>query len=200
MTRTRIQNLLQLLLLVSFFAAPCVAQEAREWEIFGGYSVQRSDVRQYYRSSPVIYTFRGQYADLKGWDASLTENLNGWFGGTLDISGHYRTPQLLGTANRERMHSVLFGPRFSYRIPHITPFAHILMGVAQAKVAVTPVGPNASDLSFAVAAGVGLDLSLGKNAAIRVLQADYFRTNLLGTRPESFRGSAGLVFYLGGRR
>lgn len=154
-------------------------------------------MRQYFKSSPILFTFRNQYVNLNGWEASVTENLNRWFGGTLDLSGHYKTPQLLGTTNRERMFSILYGPRFSYRTPSFVPFAHVLMGAAHAAVKVTPVGPHASDNSFAMAAGGGLDVNLGSKAAIRLFQVDYFRTNVLGTRPHNYRASAGVIFYLG---
>ena len=192
-------------LLLSLFvllATPCVAQERPEWEIFGGYSFQRSDVREYYKSTPVIYTFRGQYANLNGWDVSVTENVKRWLGGTLDVSGHYATPTLRGTPNRQRMVSILYGPRFSFQTPRLPmglPFVHVLIGAVHSDVRVTPVGPHASDNSFAMAAGGGLDLNLRSNAAIRVLQAEYFRNNPLGTRTSNYRLSTGVVFHLGKR-
>ena len=186
-------------LFIFSFTTPCLAQEIPEWEFFGGYSFQRSDVREYFKSSPIIYTFRGKYASLSGWDASVTENLNRWFGGTLDISGHYKTPQLLGTANRERMLSLLYGPRFSYRKPSVIFFTHVLMGAAHLNVQVTPVGPHASNLSFATATGGGVDEKLGKMTALR-FQAEYFRTHPLGTRSNGYRMSAGIILYLGERK
>ncbi len=196
-----IQKLLQLLLPVLFFVTPCAAQDMPAWEVFGGYSFQRADVRQYFRPSPLIYTFRGRYTNLDGWDVSVTENLRPWLGGTLDISGHSKTPQLLGVTNRERMYSILYGPRLFHRVTalgiSVTPFAHVLLGLARADVRVTPTGPNATDNAFAVATGGGLDLSLGSKAAIRLFQAEYFRTSLLGTRPDGLRASVGVVFYLG---
>ena len=196
----RIQNFLQLFLIVLSLAAPCAAQTTPVWEFFGGYSRARPDVREYFKSSPILYTFRSQYVNLRGWEVSVTENMNRWFGGTLQISGHYNTPQLLGTANRERMHSILYGPRFFYRTPWVIPFVHVLAGLARADVAVTPVGPHASDNTFAVAAGGGLDINLAGKAAVRLFQAEYFRTSALGTRQNSYRASAGVVFYLGKRK
>jgi hypothetical protein len=187
-------------LFIFFFAATGVAQEIPEWEFFGGYSFQRSDVREYFKSSPILYTFRGKYASLNGWNASVTENVNQWFGGTLEISGHYKSAQLLGTTNRERMHSILYGPRFSYRKPEVIFFTHVLLGAAHLNVEVTPVGrPHASDLSFAMAAGGGLDKEVRRKTAIR-FQAEYFRTNPLGTRSNGFRMSAGIILYLGERK
>lgn len=193
----RIQAFLHFSLIVLFFATPCLAQETPAWEIFTGYSFQRSDMRTYFKSTPIIYTPRGRYLNLGGWEASVTENVNHWLAGTLDISGHYKSPQILGVTNREVMYSILYGPRISYRTRWAVPFGHVLMGAAHANVKVTPVGPHASDTSFAVAVGGGLDLNLGGKATVRVFQTDYFRTNILGTRPDGLRASAGVVFYLG---
>ena len=199
-TTCRILVFIQLSLLVFASVTPCVAQQTPVWEFFAGYSFQRSDVRQYFKSTPIIYSLRGRYVNLDGLDLSVTENVNRWFGGTLDFRGHYKTPQLLGTTTREKMYSILYGPRFSYRTHWVTPFTHILFGIARVEARVTPVGPHASDLSFATAAGGGLDISLGGKAAVRAFEVDYFRTDTLGTRPDSFRASTGVVFYLGQRK
>jgi hypothetical protein len=97
--------------------------------------------------------------------------------------------------------SLLYGPRFTTRFGFGTPFAHALIGAQYATVKVTPVGPKASDLSLAMAFGVGFDLNLGKRAAIRVVQADYFRSNnTLSPRTNGFRASAGFVWKSGPRR
>jgi hypothetical protein len=185
------------LLLTLLMATPCFAQEAPAWEFFAGYSFQRADVREYYKSTPIIYTFRHHYVNMNGWEASITENRNRWFGGTLELSGYYKSPRVLTTSNRDQIHSILYGPRFSYRRPYGTPFVHILFGGARTSVSVEPTGPHPSDWSFATALGGGFDMTLKNNAAIRVLQVDYLRTNALGTGQNNFRISAGLVFHLG---
>ena len=178
------------------FAAGAAAQTAEQtpkWEIFGGDSYQRSNVREYFKSTPIIYTARGRDANLNGWDVSITENVNRWFGGTIDISGRYRNSTVAGVPNRNQMYSLMYGPRINHRMGWGVPFAHALFGVAYSRAKVTPIGPRASDFAFATAIGGGLDLSLGRRAAIRVLQADYFRTNALGVRPDGYRLSAGVV-------
>src|SRR2546422_4137704 len=165
------QEILQLFLVILFVAAPCLAQEAPAWEVFGGYSFQKADVREYFQTtapnSPLpprppllIYTSRQDYVNMNGWEFAVTENRNRWFGGTLDISGSYRTPQVLRTANAEQIYSILYGPRFSYRRPFGTAFAHVLAGAAHTNVTVGPPGPHASDLSFSMALGGGLDVPL----------------------------------------
>ncbi len=188
-----------LLLLVFSLAAPCAAQDMPAWEFFAGYSFQRSDVRQYFRSTPIQFTFRGEYMNFNGWNLSVTENRNRWFGGTLDVRGHIKTTESRGTTNRAQTYSFLYGPRFSYRMSWLNPFTHILMGAARTKVNVTRTGqPRASGTSFAIAAGLGLDVKFASKVSARI-QADYFRTDVLGTRPDSFRTSAGVVFHLGKR-
>ena len=191
---------IHLLILILLLAAPGLALQAPAWEIFTGYSFQRADVREYYKSSPIIYTFRNRYANLNGWEASFTENVNHWFGGTLDLSGYYKTPQLLGTSNREQMYTILYGPRFFYRKPYGTAFVQGLLGAARTSVTVVPTGPHASDFSFAMDIGGGLDLTLTNQAAVRLLQLDYLRTNALGSGQNNYRLSAGVVFHFGKAR
>ena len=189
-----------ILLISSFIVCTAnagLAQQTPAWEFFTGYSFQASDVREYYKTTPIIYTFRQTRANLNGWDASITENRNRWFGGTLDLSGHYATPQLLGISNRERLHSILYGPRFSYRRPFGTAFAHMLFGAALTKVSVAPTGPHASDFSFGFGAGVGLDIQFRSQAAFRVAQIDYLRANALGSAQNHLRLSVGVVLQTG---
>jgi len=87
---------------------------------------------------------------LTGWDATLTENVNRWFGADLDVSGNYGLPvapflcstATAATADRclgdnpvhgsvnTRIHTFTFGPRFSFRkYGRIVPYAHFLLGV-----------------------------------------------------------------------
>jgi len=194
----------RLLWLFLLLASPCFAQEAPAWEIFGGYSFQRADVREYLRSTVrssvgviTTYTPQHQYVNMNGWEFSATENRNRWFGGTLDISGYYKTPQVLSTDNREQIYSIFYGPQFSYRKPSRTAFAHILFGGTHTGVTVLPTGPHPSDFTFAMAVGGGMDMPLKNGTTIRILQADYLHTNALGIAQNNFRLSAGIVFNFG---
>lgn len=193
----RIRNLLQLFALALALAAPCLAQEIPVWEVFGGYAYQRSNVREYYLAAPNRYTSRNVNANLNGWDFAVTENMNRWFGGTFDLSGRYKATPLLGTTTHQQMHSILYGPRFSFRTPSVVPFVHILFGAAHTTAKVTPVGPHPADTSFAVAAGGGLDLKLQQKASVRLIQAEYFRANALGANQNNYRLAAGLILNLG---
>ena len=188
---------IHLFLLILLLTMPCLAQEVRPWEVFAGYSFQRADVREYYKTSPIIYTFRHHYENLNGWEAAVTENMNRWFGGTLELSGYYKTPQFLNVSNREQMYTILYGPRFSYRKPYGTAFVQGLLGAARTSVNVVPTGPHANDSSFAFDMGGGLDLTLTSQAAVRLLQLDYLRTNAFSSGQNNYRLSAGIVLHFG---
>jgi hypothetical protein len=190
------RTLLRLSLLVLLGTSTVWAQRNPEWEIFGGYSFERADVREYYKLTPIIYTFRDQYVNLNGWEAAVTENVNHWFGGTLNFTGHYKNPVVNGTKNNINRFSVLYGPRFFYRMKWATPYAHVLLGAGRTSVTVSP-GPHAEEWGFATAFGGGLDLHLGKHAAARVFQVQYTPLNQVGTGNNNFQASAGIVFYAG---
>ena len=188
-------------LLMLIAASPLLAQTKSEWEIFGGYSIKRAEVREYYRQTPTIYNLRNVSEDLGGWQASITENKNHWLGGTAEFSGHYKNPVQGNVTSRQKTYSLLYGPRITFRFPRWgTPFAHVLIGIDRASVAVTsvvPAGPHADQTSLAGAAGGGFDLHLTKRLSARVIQADFFRSNVLSTKQNKFRLTAGVVLHLG---
>ncbi len=186
----------RLLLVVLSFATVGFTQQIPAWEIFGGYSFERSAVREYYKSTPIIYTFRERYENLNGWEVAVTENVNHWFGGTLQLTGHYKSPVVLTTKSRQNLFSIMYGPRFSHRMSWGTPYGHLLFGAGRTSVTVSP-GPHTAEASFVVAGGGGLDLNLGTKAAIRVLQIQYSPMNQVAAKDHKFQASAGIVLYLG---
>src|SRR5216117_2560892 len=111
------KRILYTFLLLTLFRTACLAQEVVPWEVFGGYSFQRADVREYFisRPTPLIYMARHHYMNMNGWELSVTENLNRWFGGTLDIIGYYGSPAVGSVTTRDHVFSILYGPQFTYR-------------------------------------------------------------------------------------
>ena len=190
------RTLLRVFLLTLSVASAGFAQQAPAWEFFGGYSLERSVVREYYKSTPIIYTFRERYVNLNGWEASLTENVNHWFGGTLQTTGHYKSPVFSGTKSRQQMFTLLYGPRLSKRMGGATVFGHVLFGASRVSVTVSP-GPHDSQTSFAVAGGGGLDLNIASRVAVRVLQLQYSPMNPIATKNHKFQASAGIVLNVG---
>src|SRR5262249_44240830 len=151
--------ILQSLFLLVCFVVPGLAQETPAWQLFGGYSFQKADVREYFKTTPIIYTFRSDHMNMNGIEFSATENRNHWFGGTVDFSAYFATPQVAGISNQQRLYSILYGPNFTFpthggttKLFHGgTLFAHALFGAAHTSVHVSPSGPHASDFSFGMA-------------------------------------------------
>jgi len=190
------KTLLRFFLLALLFAPAAFAQTTyTPWEVFGGFSLQHAAVREYFKATPIIYTFRERYINLPGWEVSLTENANKWFGGTLQSSGHYSTDTALGTRNRQRNISVLYGPRFLYPGGWFRPYGHVLFGMEHGSVSVSP-GPHATETRFAVAGGAGVDLKFGR-VGIRVLQVQYSPKNVIAAKNNQVQASTGAVFYIG---
>jgi len=187
---------LRLLVPVLLFAPAGFAQQTPAWEFFVGYSGERTDVREYYKSTPIIYTFRDSYINMNGWELAVTENVNHWFGGTFQVTGHYKSPVVLGTKTNERIHSIMYGPRFSRRLAFLTPYGHLLFGIGRTTAAVSP-GPHITETEFAAAGGVGLDVHLGKKVGIRAFQVQYSPMNQVGVKNHKIDASAGVMFYLG---
>jgi hypothetical protein len=146
--------------LLVWFALGAVAgaQEYPHWEVFLGYSNQQTDIT-------------GSDLMLHGGHFSLTENVNGWFGGLLDVSGHFRDDS--GTIVDTE--TIAYGPQFTLRkFQWITPSAHVAAGIVRTSEGFFGI-PN-SRIDLAVVAGGALDVALGKRVALRVIQADWIGT------------------------
>ena len=161
---------------------PAAAQDTPEYEIFGGYSYIK-----------INEGAGGTSYDLqKGWAASLSPNLNRWFGLTADFSGHYET--VGGAATK--IHLFTFGPRFSIRrSERFTPFLHVLAGGT--RISTSFLGMNASDTGFAGIGGGGFDVHVGDRFSVRMGQLDYVVTRFSGRYQHNFRYSAGVVIRFG---
>jgi opacity protein-like surface antigen len=165
---------------IMLLTLPASAQEETpKVEVFGGYS------------------YGGGTAH--GWNGSIAGNVNRWFGIVADFGGQYTRIESPVVSERIKTHSLLFGPRFSARSKHVTPFAHVLLGAAHNDARARELGFDFhfTDTSFAVALGGGLDVSVGKRVAIRAFQIDYLRTNFFDGAQNKGRISAGVVFRFG---
>jgi opacity protein-like surface antigen len=171
------RKLTWLVALMLFLAMPAMAQTPQV-EVFGGFSYLRADVG-------------GADLNQKGWNFSVTENVNDWLGGVADFSGHYGHEAGLNVND----HTFMFGPRFSYRKnSSFTPFAHVLLGGMRASRGYIGISQPATD--FAAAFGGGLDVKVHDKIAIRIIQAEYVVTPYFGLRQDNMRLSAGIVLQL----
>lgn len=171
------RKLFILLALAAMCALPLMGQD--KVEVFGGY--------QYTRVSP-----GGGFDGINsnGWNASVTGNVNHWLGVTADMSAGYNS--LAGT--NANMYNFLFGPTVSYRkSEHFTPFAHALFGVSHADAGLELIGTDTAN-SFAMALGGGVDAGVTRHLAIRLVQADWLRTDFASTSQNNARISSGIVF------
>ena len=135
------KQILRLFLPILLVASYGFSQQTPAWEFYGGYSFERSNVREYFKSTPTIYTTRERYINLDGAEVAVTENMTPTFGGTFQFTAHTKSPVVSGTKNVERSYSILYGPRISHRMSWGTPYAHILFGAGHSQVTVSP-GPH----------------------------------------------------------
>jgi hypothetical protein len=120
-------------------------------------------------------------------------------------AGSQRASDIHGSGEDLTLTSYLFGPRYSWRrLEHFAPFGQVLLGGVHAggSLASDSSGFAGSSNAFGLIAGGGLDVGITRHFAIRVLEADYYRTqfsNGLNHRQNNLRLGAGLIFRFGGR-
>ncbi len=164
---------------------PLVAQtDFPRGEVFVGYSYVSLD------TGP-----ESSRKGLNGWNAQGSVNVNRWFGLTADFGGYYGSPFNVSVHD----YSFLFGPTLTYRAEHVAPFIHALVGADHVGVG-TDVGSGGSlsQTKFAWAAGGGIDLPINQRFGIRLIQADFLRTQHFTDEQNNIRLSAGLLFMFGG--
>jgi hypothetical protein len=190
------------------------AQAVPRVEVFGAYSYMQ--VRGYAADESLFVPGSGTVAfpsfGSNGWSTGVQVNATRWFGVAADISGLYAMPtKTIGGAPitiGTREHNYLFGPRFSSRYGRWTFFAHALFGEAHAKILIgapevlAPI--SIVDTKFAMAVGTGVDVTVynqrkslrgaGQDLALRLFQADWLRTNFVGSVQNNIRISTGIVF------
>jgi opacity protein-like surface antigen len=175
-----LKNLTALVILLAA-AVMVTGQETPKAELFGGYS------------------WAG--GNFHGWNASVTGNVNEWFGVTADFSGHYGGERAGAFEERQRAHSFLFGPRFALRSnKKLKPFVYALFGGVNFSVTLNASGRrlgSASDTGFNMALGGGLDIKISERLAVRAFQLDYFRPRLFDESHNRGRLAFGLVLRLG---
>lgn len=170
------------------FSVTAIAQDTRPIEIFGGYSYA-----QFNGVNP------GENFDihLNGWNASMTLNINNWAGFVADFGGIYRSvPQY---RQQFKLHSILFGPKFTAHLNRVSPFAQILFGPANLSVIDLRVDQeDYSSSDFSMSVGGGLDLKVNDLIAIRLAKLEYWgiRDGTSEDFTYNFRYSGGVVIRL----
>jgi opacity protein-like surface antigen len=159
------------------------------------------------------------YSADSGFETSIIRNFRKRIGIKGDFSAHFNNESASGpltyctlvctTATqafqlKTRVYNFLVGPEFKARNrTRITPFAHVLGGLAHTSATFTTAGPTLNlqlkntENSFAMALGGGLDIRASRRVSFRALM-DYnpvfVRDSTSGTR-DFVRLSVGIVFH-----
>jgi opacity protein-like surface antigen len=167
-----------LLPVVLLCCAGAQAQETPSWELSGGYS------NLWVHSSGT--SFR-----LNGGNATLTENVNSWFGGRFEFNGYRGQEAGLNVT----AYTLTYGPVFSYRRwDRLVPYAQVQAGAIHGNQGYLGISQDAFKL--ALAGGGGVDFSINRQIAVRV-QGEYLLTRFLGFNQNNLQTSVGLVYRFG---
>jgi opacity protein-like surface antigen len=168
-----------LVLITSILVFSCftAAQDHSTAEIFGGYQFTHFSLGT------------GSNFNLNGWSASVSGYYNKYLGISADFSGNYGSPFGVST----KAYTYLFGPIVHFpNGSKVTPFGHVLFGGANLNA--SALGLSGSDNSFSWAIGGGVDRNFSSKFAVRLVQADWLRTQFSDATQSNFRYSAGVVF------
>jgi hypothetical protein len=117
----------------------------------------------------------------QGGAAELNYRFFQGFGATASVLGVHAGS--IGSGVPVNLMIVTFGPSYTYSRHGSHPasfFAHGLVGVAEGFQGLYPQGgvATSSANSLAAQAGGGIDISVSRHVAVRLVQADYVRTQL----------------------
>jgi hypothetical protein len=204
----RVLAMLPALIAVMFALATVTAAQdppPPKWELFGGYSFFDPGANVHGELPGALLPLSSRLeSNPRGAGLSATYDVNRWFGLTLDASTHWGSGEstLFRRLDDAALSNLSFGPKFTFRTEHFSPFLEALMGDHR-------LMPDAfhdiDKLGFIL--GGGLDLNLSRHFAIRVLRADYVYSNYqygsasVTSRTEirGVRLQAGINFMFGGR-
>jgi hypothetical protein len=167
--------------------------------------------------------------NANGGSGQFVYNFTRDFGAAIDL-GAVNNGRLNQTSIDTTVVDFVAGPRFTWRRHNsrFLPYAQVLLGGAygtsSTAIAVVPVVPvtgpfgqavipgpqivarvNASNTGFAMLAGGGLDIRVGKHVAIRPVEASYYLTRIPSlltghiTNRNNFRYAAGVNFLFGAK-
>ncbi len=134
---------------------------------------------------------------LNGWNGSVEVKVLPFIGLVGDFSGDYGSQDIpvapFTSVNANiAQHNFLFGPRVSFSVGKLRPFAHALIGASHISESATNF--SGSDTSFADAFGGGIDYHLIPLISWRV-QVDLLQTRFSSTTQEDVRVSTGVVIH-----
>lgn len=199
------KKLLGVLGLLLLFAATAAAQGPK-LEVYGGPSF-------------LLYTQpSGVHLKMLGGTASADYYVFHWLSGQFEATGTYNSYGAYGSAyggsssgpsSPTTIYSAMLGPMiFPLGHRRLTPFVHFLFGAAYYDHQYAAFGgfPAASytNLSYSWETGGGIDLTVKKHWAVRILQADFGQVNFAvstsGAQKQStYRATVGVIYRFGAK-
>lgn len=185
--------------LLLLLAASAAAQQGPKLEVFGG-------------GSYLWYTQpSGVHLNMPGWTASADYYVFHWLSGQVEATGAYNS---YGTYGGKASPTTIYGARlgpmiFPFGHRRLTPFVHFLFGGAYYDHRYPAYGgfPASSytNMSYSWEGGAGVDLTVKKHWAIRLVQADYGQvsfapsTSGVATRQSTYHAAIGVIYRFGER-
>jgi hypothetical protein len=174
------QKFFVLVVLLGLLAIPMMASDTPRVAVFGGWQYQH---------------FGGDLSDLgnvpKGFDFSVTGNLNKHIGVTGDFGGSFKSVD--GFSGH--LYTYSGGPVIQGDAGgRINPFVHFLFGGFTIGGSIVDVGGGSTN-GYTMMPGGGVDAKIAKSVAIRVIQFDwvYLHANGVGEK-SNVRLASGVVF------
>jgi outer membrane protein OmpA-like peptidoglycan-associated protein len=187
------------------FAALGRAQEQPppKWELFGGYSVfdPGANITGQLPGALLPLSSRLEW-NPRGAGASVTYDFNKWLGLTLDTSIDWGSGEstFAKKIDDTAFSNLSIGPKITFRHNHFSPFLEVLVGDQR----LMPDAFHDVD-KLGVMLGGGLDLSLTRHVALRLIRADFVLSNyrygppsVASTDIRGLRAQTGLVITFGG--
>lgn len=154
----------------------------------------------------LAFTWDGMHSDIAGggsfWmqgaGVQLHQHLFAGLGAVADFAGTH-TGQINSTGVGLNLLTVTLGPRWTWTHHNVSIYGQGLAGQAFGFDGLFPAqrGANTSDNSLAAEAGGGVSLALRPHLALRLLEADWVRTQLpnsAANAQNNLRLGAGIVF------
>ena len=142
----------------------------------------------------------GNHFWLNGGTAELAARVYGGLGVVANVTGLHQADTGLGVPLN--LVITTFGPRYTWVPAHhaVAIFGQGLIGEANGFKGLypDPLGPTPSSNSLAVQVGGGVDVGLSRHISLRVLQADWLRTQLPNSTTNvqnDLHLGAGIVFH-----
>lgn len=189
--------------LLVLFSLPALAQdEGSRVEVGGGYTF-----RSFLPPTPGA-GLPNPRVNFNGWNATVSYRATNWLTVATDVDGTYNsTPDVSGGSDQSSIYTVLAGPRV-YPLGHhkLAPYGHVMFGLAHIRATLSSASDcgsfcTATDGSFAIQVGGGVDLNLSRHLAIRAAEFDYERTSFLDLSTpglsdgsNNFKVKAGILF------